>query len=395
MEKNINDKFTEQINEIEKFKTMKNEFVTDMNNLKLSLELHKKEIINNENHENNENNENLIINNSNINESSDKVIFSKFFNKNINSNIINRYIYSNIVNNSINSNNNSNIINNNYINNRKEFKFHLNSRNINYKRILTKDKRNIPKELLKNINDINEYQNSEEKNNIIESLSNKRINSLHIERSKSFEKIPSDFIDENNELKIFQYKQKLNNNNNISNKDIIRNNYSISNIPNIKFKKVILPENLIKINLNQTSRNFLSKNKGLKMIQNNIHSIKLKKNINFNDNINNNGKNTNNTQKSNKNIKLANSNKTDTKKTNFQLNKNMSSFLIINEKSKNNRLKNLDSLKKNNLSYDGEKNLKDEQVQIGFGKTFNMKYKIRDVILMNSKSFKKTRKIEI
>ena len=395
LEKNINDKFTEQINEIEKFKTMKNEFVTDMNNLKLSLELHKKEIINNENHENNENNENLIINNSNINESSDKVIFSKFFNKNINSNIINRYIYSNIVNNSINSNNNSNIINNNYINNRKEFKFHLNSRNINYKRILTKDKRNIPKELLKNINDINEYQNSEEKNNIIESLSNKRINSLHIERSKSFEKIPSDFIDENNELKIFQYKQKLNNNNNISNKDIIRNNYSISNIPNIKFKKVILPENLIKINLNQTSRNFLSKNKGLKMIQNNIHSIKLKKNINFNDNINNNGKNTNNTQKSNKNIKLANSNKTDTKKTNFQLNKNMSSFLIINEKSKNNRLKNLDSLKKNNLSYDGEKNLKDEQVQIGFGKTFNMKYKIRDVILMNSKSFKKTRKIEI
>ena len=167
MEKNINDKFTEQINEIEKFKTMKNEFVTDMNNLKLSLELHKKEIINNENQENNENNENLIINNSNINESSDKVIFSKFFNKNINSNIINRYIYSNIVNNSINSNNNSNIINNNYINNRKEFKFHLNSRNINYKRILTKDKRNIPKELLKNINDINEYQNSEEKNNII------------------------------------------------------------------------------------------------------------------------------------------------------------------------------------------------------------------------------------
>ena len=270
----------------------------------------------------------------------------------------------------------------------------VNNNYINNKSILTKDKRNIPKELLKNINDINEYQNSEEKNNIIESLSNKRINSLHIERSKSFEKIPSDFIDENNELKIFQYKQKLNYNN-ISNKDIIRNNYSISNIPNIKFKKVILPENLIKINLNQTSRNFLSKNKGLKMIQNNMHSIKLKKNINFNDNINNNGKNTNNTQKSNKNIKLANSNKTDTKKTNFQLNKNMSSFLIINEKSKNNRLKNLDSLKKNNLSYDGEKNLKDEQVQIGFGKTFNMKYKIRDVILMNSKSFKKTRKIEI
>ncbi len=139
------------------------------------------------------------------------------------------------------------------------------------------------------------------------------------------------------------------------------------------------------------------------MIQNNnIHSIKLKKNINFNDNISNNEKNINNTKKIkknkeviNKNIKLSNSNKKDEKRSNFQLNKNMSSFLIIKEKSKNNRLKNLEYMKKNNFSFDGVKYLKDEQVQIGFRKTFNLNYKIRDIILMNSKSFKKSRKIEI
>ena len=413
MEKNINDKFEEQINEIEKFKTMKDEFITDMNNFKLVLDIHKKEINNNENQENNEN---ILKSNSNNNDSIDKVIINNIFDKNINSDITNRNKNSNIINSNINSNIinrninsniinrkiNSNIINNKYINNNKEFKLHLNSRNINHKAILTKYKRNIPKELLNNINAINEYQHSEEKNNI-ESLSNKKINSLHLERSKSFEKIPRNLIVENNELKIFQNNKKLNNNNNILNKDISRNNYSISNIPNIKFKKVILPENLDKINLNQTSRNFPLKNKGLKMIQNNnIHSIKLKKNINFNDNISNNEKNINNTKKIkknkeviNKNIKLSNSNKKDEKRSNFQLNKNMSSFLIIKEKSKNNRLKNLEYMKKNNFSFDGVKYLKDEQVQIEFRKTFNLNYKIRDIILMNSKSFKKSRKIEI
>ena len=128
----------------------------------------------------------------------------------------------------------------------------------------------------------------------------------------------------------------------------------------------------------------------------------MKKNINFNDNISNNEKNISNTQKikknkevANKNIKLSNSNKKDEKRSNFQLNKNMSSFLIIKEKSKNNRLKNLEYMKKNNFSFDGVKYLKDEQVQIEFRKTFNLNYKIRDIILMNSKSFKKSRKIEI
>ena len=63
-------------------------------------------------------------------------------------------------------------------------------------------------------------------------------------------------------MKISQDKKKPDNKINILNKDkdkdIIRSNYSISNIPNIKFKKVIIPEHVIKRNMNQTARTFLS-----------------------------------------------------------------------------------------------------------------------------------------
>ena len=372
LEKNINDKFNEQFNEIAKFKTMKDEFIADMNNFKSSLEIQKKEIINNNNiNENQENSENLINNTNNI----------------MNNNIINDIISDN----------------NNNTNSDKEFKSHLNSRNINCKTILTKEKRNLLIELLNNINVIDEYQNSEAENNV-DSLLHKGMHSLHLERSKSYEKTPRNYIDENNEVKIFSAKKKSDNNINILNKDIIRSNYSISNIPNIKIKKVILPEHLIRLNMNQTTRAMPSENKGFKMLQNNIPSTKSKKNSDFNDN-NSNGKNIFNVLKinkikeaKNKIIRLANSDQADEKKHNLHLNRNMSSFLIIKAKSKNSIIKNLENIKKrkkNNLSFDGEKNYKDEQAQMGFRKTFNMKNKIREIILMNSKNLKKSRKIEL
>ena len=402
LEKIINDKFKEQLNEIEKFKSIKEELVADINNFKSSLEEQKKEINKNNNIENHENNEKNINNNS-INNNNINNNINNSNNNSINNNNNNNTINNNVNNNIINNNTINTIINDNNMNNNKELKFHLNSRNINYQTILSRDKRNLLIELLNNINAIDEYQNSEEKNNI-ESSSNERIHSLHIESSKSFEKTPRNFIDENSELKIFQNKKKLENNINIFNKDIIRSNYSISNIPNIKIKKVILPENLAKINLNQTTRSFYSEYKGLKMIQNNISSVKSKKNIDFNDIINNNGKNGNsipkiNTNKEPKNkiIKLATYDQVDEKNPNLQLNRNMSSLLIIKPKTKN-ILKNIENIKKknkNSWSFECEKNLKDQQIQIGFRKTFNMKNKIRDIILMNSKKLKKSRKIEL
>ena len=405
LEKIINDKFKEQLNEIEKFKSIKEELVADINSFKSSFEEQKKEINNKnnniENHDKSEKNiNNNSINNNNINNN-----INNSNNNSINNNNNNNTINNNVNNNIINNNAINTIINDNNMNNNKELKFHLNSRNINYQTILSRDKRNLLIELLNNINAIDEYQNSEEKNNI-ESSSNERIHSLHIESSKSFEKTPRNFIDENSELKIFQNKKKLENNINIFNKDIIRSNYSISNIPNIKIKKVILPENLAKINLNQTTRSFYSEYKGLKMIQNNISSVKSKKNIDFNDIINNNGKNGNgnnipkiniNKEPKNKIIKLATYDQVDEKNPNLQLNRNMSSLLIIKPKTKN-ILKNIENIKKknkNSWSFECEKNLKDQQIQIGFRKTFNMKNKIRDIILMNSKKLKKSRKIEL
>ena len=402
LEKIINDKFKEQLNEIEKFKSIKEELVADINSFKSSLEEQKKEINKNNNIENHDNNEKNINNNTITNNNINNNI-NNSNNNSINNNNNNNSINNNVNNNIINNNTINTIINDNNMNNNKELKFHLNSRNINYQTILSRDKRNLLIELLNNINAIDEYQNSEEKNNI-ESSSNERIHSLHIESSKSFEKTPRNFIDENSELKIFQNKKKLENNINIFNKDIIRSNYSISNIPNIKIKKVILPENLAKINLNQTTRSFYSEYKGLKMIQNNISSVKSKKNIDFNDIINNNGKNGNsipkiniNKEPKNKIIKLATYDQVDEKNPNLPLNRNMSSLLIIKPKTKN-ILKNIENIKKknkNSWSFECEKNLKDQQIQIGFRKTFNMKNKIRDIILMNSKKLKKSRKIEL
>ena len=402
LEKIINDKFKEQLNEIEKFKSIKEELVADINSFKSSFEEQKKEINKNNNIENHDKREKNINNNS-INNNNINNNINNSNNNSINNNNNNNTINNNVNNIIINNNTINTIINDNNMNNNKELKFHLNSRNINYQTILSRDKRNLLIELLNNINAIDEYQNSEEKNNI-ESSSNERIHSLHIESSKSFEKTPRNFIDENSELKIFQNKKKLENNINIFNKDIIRSNYSISNIPNIKIKKVILPENLAKINLNQTTRSFYSEYKGLKMIQKNISSVKSKKNIDFNDIINNNGKNGNsipkiniNKEPKNKIIKLATYDQVDEKNPNLQLNRNMSSLLIIKPKTKN-ILKNIENIKKknkNSWSFECEKNLKGQQIQIGFRKTFNMKNKIRDIILMNSKKLKKSRKIEL
>ena len=385
LEKIINDKFKEQLNEIEKFKSLKEGLIADINNFKSTLEEQKKEIINKNNIDEIQENEKNLLNDNIINDNS--------INNSINNNIIN-----NIVNNINNSNNN--IIINNHNTNNKELKPLLNSRNINYKTILTKDKKNFLIKLLNYNNENDEYKNSSYKNSM-ESPSNKRNHSLHIEKSKSFEKAQGNFIDVNNVSKISQDKKKSDNKINIldKDKDIIRSNYSISNIPNIKFKKVILPENLVKRNMNQTARTFLSENKGLKMmIPNNITTFKSIENIDFKEYINNNKKNLTKIPKINKNkeskkitIKLANSIQEEEKMMNLQLNQNVHPLLIVKEKSKNNTLKNFENIKKhknNSWSFECEKTYKDEQAQIGLKN--NIKNKIRETILMNSKKFKKT-----
>ena len=371
LEKNINDRYTEQLNEIEKIKNMKNEFYYEMNNFKSYLEEQKKEQEKEkEKEKEKENNYNYNLNDENQ------------------------------------ENDNKDLI----IQDNKDPQFRFNSRNINYKTILSGDKRKLLIELLNNINLIDEYQKSEEKN-YMESLNNKRISSLYFERSKSFENSQKNLIDENindlknshDDIKNLYDKKKLENNNN-NNNNIIRSNYSISNIKNIKIKKVILPENLNKLYMNHTAKSLISENKGIRILQNNISSALSKKNIDINENMN--GKNTFNIPKINKNkevknksIKVAYSDRTEEKKQDLDKNKNiMSTLLIVKAKSKNkimNKIGNQKRRTKHSWSYDNEKNLKDEQAQIGFRKTFNVKNKIRELILKNSKNFKISRKVEL
>ena len=137
LEKNINDRYTEQLNEIEKIKNMKNEFYYEMNNFKSYLEEQKKEQEKEkEKEKEKENNYNYNLNDENQ------------------------------------ENDNKDLI----IQDNKDPQFRFNSRNINYKTILSGDKRKLLIELLNNINLIDEYQKSEEKN-YMESLNNKRISS--------------------------------------------------------------------------------------------------------------------------------------------------------------------------------------------------------------------------
>ena len=100
-------------------------------------------------------------------------------------------------------------------------------------------------------------------------------------------------------------------------------------------------------------------------------------------------------QGKNKNINISHSVRLTNKKVEIKNPEIKNSLVIIKPKSKNNIYKNIDSLKKgkkNNISFDKEKNSKDEQTQIGFRKTFNLNNKIKEVILMNSRNFKKIEK---
>ena len=188
-------------------------------------------------------------------------------------------------------------------------------------------------------------------------------------------------------------------------KEFRKNNYSISNIAQIKIKKVNFPEYIGKRNINRTSNSILADNKGTIYISNDLSSTIPQKSLYFNDNGNSIRKGALNISKidkkdfkKNKNINLAHSAKTIKRKVENKNPEKLNSLIEIKHKSKNNISNNSVLFKKGkkyNLSFDKEKNSKDEQIQIGFGKTFNLKNKIKELILINSKNFKKNRKIQI
>ena len=417
LEKNINDKFVEQLNEMENLKKLKNEFIFDMNNIKSNLEVN----INNIEYKNKEIDKIFLMRNNYENQKSFKEI-----------------------NRSNNDNDSNNLINKNISGKNKESEFHLVSRNYNSQAIsqgkrehnyiikqslFNNDKNKIDFYIHKNSKLTDKYQSSEEKNKTENSL-DKRLQicelSNPLERTHNNLELENKFFDDNlknvnikrnlslnvddiitnkkrleyikSDMKMNFEKNDLNNNLEVSKNNSIKNNYSVSNIPNMKIKKVVLPFYIKNKNRIQSARNLQSNNKRVKPVSKN-QSYTSKKSFLFNKSEvwkSLYGISKKNKHKDEKNKLMAESARAIKRKRETNINENLDSLMLIKAKGKNNLSTTLDHSRKGknrSSSFDNGKNTKDEQNQSGFRKSFYTKYKIGELLLMNSKNTKKISKI--
>ena len=336
LEKNINENYNQQIKEIDNIKKVKQELKEDINNFKSYLD-------------------NIKTSNIDVNDK-------------INNN--NGHNFNNENRNNFQSDENDNQT---LTSNDKRYKMVINGNN------------------LENINIIDYYQNCENKNN-----------KEHSPNEKFNEDNNSKISDKNislthDDIKKHEEKKESDSHYNTTYKEIKRNNYSITNIANIKIKKVILPEYISKRNIKRKVNSSLSENKGSMLLSNNQSSTLQQKSFYNNDNSNTMRQSVFNLSKINrqkirkyKTINISQSMKLNNPKVEKNNPDKLKSLITI--KSKSNTFK---KERKNSLSFEKRKILKDEEAQIGFRKTFNLKKKIKDIILINSRNFKKNRKIEI
>ena len=415
LEKNINDKYDEQNNEIENLKKSKNQIILDINDMKSDIETNKKNI-----------------------ESRDLESEKNFIMKIINENYIPF--------NQRNFDENQNISNNKILFSKKQSQFPFNiqagkgTNSFFHKDLLLNSNNNEISDLPENINIINKSRYIEEmKNNsenIIDNYNPGMNNIQRIEKSRSYEKLPNPMnlrylIDDNNDMRKIDSKGifELTNEEILNNKDRInvhnykfrneseknkylsvnkkdnRNNYSVADIANVKIKKVVLPETIYNRNtknIMQMPKSSLSENRGLQLLSNTKSSFTTKKYLfkncdNFNKSSFDFKKTNKQTTEKIKSIKLVESARNVNKKNILKNNENLNSLLLM--KIKPNKVFNtLDQIKKGqkrNLSFEKDETKKDEKVQIGLGKTFYDKNKIRELILINPKNYKRNRKIKL
>ena len=336
LEKNINENYNQQIKEIDNIKKVKQELKEDINNFKSYLD---------------------NIKTSNID-----------------------------VNDKINNNNGHNFNNENRNNFQSDENDNqtLTSNDKRYKMVMYGNN-------LENINIIDYYQNCENKNN-----------KEHSPNEKFNEDNNSKISDKNislthDDIKKHEEKKESDSHYNTTYKEIKRNNYSITNIANIKIKKVILPEYISKRNIKRKVNSSLSENKVSMLLSNNQSSTLQQKSFYNNDNSNTMRQSVFNLSKINRQkirkyeaINISQSMKLNNPKVEKNNPDKLKSLITI--KSKSNTFK---KERKNSLSFEKRKILKDEEAQIGFRKTINLKKKIKDIILINSRNFKKNRKIKI
>ena len=421
LENNINDKLMDKINEFEK---IKNKMKKDMENIQLNLELSKKnnQLKNEAEEQKFKLKENFSEYYNNIIMNNEKTILNtnkEFYNQN-----------QNLTNNKEFHNQNQNIKNNNipYITSKGRNNFILKevlcNKHNNYKKDSSQDE---------NIKIIKNYQNEDEKNNtdkinLIENFPNKMMNKSQTNfQTKSFE---NNFIDENSEIKgtkdrfaltqseLHNKKVKIDILNSIlkqeadktyydkymdiNQKDFFNGNYSVANISsNIKIKQVVLPDYLTKRNGNLRKSNSSltvdfpnQKEKKKKCLSG---KYRMNAGANIRKNLFDVAKINNNKDKTKIKNMVASSRKNN-KRIEPQNNDNLNVLMISKIKPKINPAKSVDILnrqKKRKWSFDKKKKEKDAKIQIGIGQTYREKNKIRELILINTKNLKKTRKIKL
>ena len=381
LEGNYKEKYIKQLNENNTLQNMKNEKLTEINDIKPYFEKIKLPNDNNNIKENNNirnNTKNENINNIQSFVSDNNILFNKNESP---------QIYRNSV-----------IFSNQNISKNKE----------KYIMLMNELKNNS---YFNNINKSDNDRNKEGEDNIDLSL-NKNFHQVYYDKSKSFEKYPDkhkfkirnkrkNLSSFQNEVIKKEEKKNFNSYFNYIDKEIRKKNYSITNIPNIKLKKVIIPEYVSRGKLNQTSNSISSDNKGSFLISNDLSFIIPQKNINYKYNGNKKWKSAFNISKTNRQKEIKNSDTHNSnsikRKIKVKNSEKYNSSITIKQKTKYNIFKNylFKKMKNYNLSFEKEKNSKDEQIQTGFRKTFNLNNKAKDIIKINSKNSKKNRKIQL
>ena len=269
--------------------------------------------------------------------------------------------------------------------------------------------------------------------NIIDYFTNLRLNKINlIGHSKSFDKLSKKETshiqnelsplstqeglitdkDQINNLKKYMLRKNLNQYSIFKNAGF-QNNYSITNIPDIKFKKVILPQTSVKNNYNEkVLQSTLLNNKKKRIMSNNL-MLRKKNYFHKNDNYTFNKNRTANNfyyNKSHKSGKIKSDNIKEIKSydsprilsghPNSKKIVNLNSLIILKEKSKYNLIhsaNNFNERKTRSWSLEKKKRVseKDEITQIGPKNDFEIRKKFKEVLLANVKNLKKYRRIKI
>ena len=403
---NIEDKYKEQSNEINNIKSIKNNFISDINNVKSNLTKIEKsfDILKLSTEKNN-----LTSKMDNINYATEnKILFGENFDNNQIKNILleKNQIF-NLPLTMKNLDSNIQIFNNNLQN------YEEKTNSINTLENLTHNG-NSKINLLERYNSSENSQNND--NNLQPNLYSDEHNVIKSKKGNlvfTQDDLNND-KDKMNDINFDLKKPLLLNKYTNFKKAIFQNNYSIMNIPNIKIKKVVFPENINenrKMRVSKSSlfdkrkkrvmstsipkKYFLSNGDNLSINRNsmkNIHEIKEEAKI----------KNYKN--KRTKGKKYIESAKIIGQRSVQRHPDDVSSILAIKTNTKNSLVKSCDNFRKNQerswsfekkVKTKDEKDGKDDKIQIDFRKTYKDKNQFKELLLINAKNMKKSRTIKM